>query len=231
MKVLLISDAHSNHEALEAVLNQVSYDEVLFMGDVVDYGPNPKEVLDLLHYVKARMVLGNHDVAAARKVDCRSSPKMHEASIVTRKLITWNLLSRKSLDLLGKSDKKLNVVYDGLRIRMLHGAPGDELYHYMSIEEAKQLDIGDADLLLVGHTHIAYEVKQGHLWVVNPGSVGMPKDGDSRASYAILDTANKTVTFGRAKYNVELMLSKLGTILKEERSIFELLAKTFKTGE
>jgi len=113
---------------------------------------------------------------------------MHEASQVTRERITWKLLPEESLEILGKAEFIQSLDYDGLKVRTLHAAPGNPLYRYLMKEEAENLDINDADLLLVGHTHIAYEAKNERVWVVNPGSVGMPGDGDNRASYAILDT-------------------------------------------
>lgn len=233
MKVLLISDVHSNLEALEQVLNQTSFDEVLFAGDLVDYGPSPQEVIDvLLGYARPKRVLGNHDAAAAFRIDCRSSPATYAASVTTRKVVTWKLLSPKYLELLGKADRKLNLNYDGLKIRMLHAAPGNELFHYLTKQEAEQLHVVGADILVVGHTHIPYEVKKSNLWVVNPGSVGMPKDGDPRASYAILDTNKREVTFARVSYNIELMLSKLrGLLESEDKSTFEQLAKIFQSGK
>jgi protein phosphatase len=225
MRVLLISDIHSNIEAFRAVLDQTSFDEVLFMGDIVDYGPNPSEVFDLLQELAPKRVLGNHDVAAAFRVDCRSSPSMHEASQVTRERITWKLLPKESLEILGKAEYIQNIDYDGLRIRMLHAAPGSLLYKYITREEAERLTLRDTDLLLLGHIHIAYEVKNEGAWVVNPGSVGMPGDGDSRASYAILDTDASEVAFRRAKYDIENVISKLKVLLYGEDEVLNTLVK------
>ena len=89
-RLLLISDVHANLEALEEVLNHTNFDEVLFVGDIVDYGPNPVEVFDLLRYIRAKRVLGNHDAAASFNRDCRSSPATHAASVATREEITRN---------------------------------------------------------------------------------------------------------------------------------------------
>lgn len=233
MKILLISDVHSNLLALEEVLNRATYDEILFLGDVVDYGPQPKEVFDVLQYLKARRVLGNHDFPASSGSDCRSSARFHEASSVTRSRITLKAMSRKALDALGKADKKLNLEFNGLRIKAIHASPSDELFGYLSREDATRLDMGGADLILLGHTHIAFEIRDDshYLWVVSPGSVGMPKDGDPRASYAVLDTTKRNVSFGRARYDVELMLSHLRKLIGDDKPIFELLGKTFVTGE
>ena len=97
MRILLISDVHANLSALDEVLNRASYDDVLFMGDVVDYGPSPFEVYSRLSQVHAKRVLGNHDVAASLGVDCRSSPQLHEASVLTRERITVPRMPRRAM--------------------------------------------------------------------------------------------------------------------------------------
>jgi putative phosphoesterase len=229
-KLLLISDVHANLEALEEVLNHANFDEVLFMGDVVDYGPSPVEVFDLLRFIRAKRVLGNHDVAASFKKDCRSSQATHAASVATREEITWKLLAQKSLDLLGKAERKLDLEYDGMRLRAFHGAPGDELYRYVTKEEAASLDMDGADLLVLGHTHNAYEVRKEGLWVVNPGSVGFPADNDPRASYAVLDTRTRQTTFGRIKYDVDGVVSKLHNLVSNEQ-VFQVLEDWLRTGQ
>ena len=230
MRVLLISDIHSNLMALENVLNRASYDDILFLGDVVDYGPSPYDSWVVLRYAKAKRLLGNHDAAAAFGTDCRSSKPMHSASIITRRLVTLTDMPDKALEALGKADHKLELDFDGFRVRAMHGAPDDPLYKYVTKEEASRLDMHGADLLLLGHTHIAYEVKDGKTWIVNPGSVGMPVDGDPRASYAVLDTETRTVKFDRVSYDVEEMLTTLRDLLKTEQPTYELLAGIFRKG-
>ena len=230
MKILLISDIHSNFEAFQQIVNHTDYDEILFAGDVVDYGPSPKDVFYVLEYLKAKRVLGNHDAAAAFGIDCRSSPATYAASVATRSRITTQLMPKKSLELLGKAEKKLNLEFDGLRVRLLHAAPGDELYRYISKDEASKLEQNGADLLVLGHTHIPYEIRNEKLWVVNPGSAGMPKDGDPRASFAILDTVKRQVEFRRISYDVDLMLTELRKLIGDDKTIFDQLASTFRTG-
>ena len=230
MRLLLISDVHANLEALEEVLNHTNFDEVLFMGDIVDYGPNPVEVFDLLRYIRAKRVLGNHDAAASFNRDCRSNPATHAASVTTREAITRKLLAPKFLNLLGKAERKLDLEYDGMKLRALHAAPGDELYLYVTREEAASLDMGDADLLVLGHTHTPYEVKKKGVWVVNPGSVGFPADGDPRASYAILDTKTRQITFGRVKYDSDGVISKLRNLVNNEQ-VLRVLSDWLQTGQ
>jgi putative phosphoesterase len=228
VRVLLVSDVHSNLEAFEEVLNHVSFDKVLFTGDLVDYGPNPVEVFELIQHANAKRVLGNHDAAAAFRTDCRSSSAMHEASVVTRKLITWKKMPQRLLETLGTAEEELQIDYAGLKVRAFHAVPDDKLYRYMTMEEVGQIDMKGADLVVVGHTHVAYEVKQKGVWVVNPGSVGMPKDGDPRASYAVLDTASRSVAFGRASYDIDTVVSKLRESLRKRRDVLDTVATTLK---
>jgi len=197
----------------------------------VDYGPNPLEVFQLIRYIKAKRVLGNHDAAAAFRTDCRSSKKMYEASAVTRELITWKLIPEKLLGQLGKAEKEMLLDYDGMKVRAFHAAPEDKLYKYIAKEEAARIGMEGADLVVLGHTHIAYEVKGKGVWVVNPGSVGMPSDGDPHASYAILDTVSRSVTFGRTKYDIDAVTSKLRDRLAKREDIFQIVANALRTAD
>ena len=231
MRVLLISDLHANLEAFEEILNHTSgYDEALCIGDLVDYGPNPVEVLDLIRYIKAKRVLGNHDAAASFKIDCRSSPATRAAAVTTREGITRKLLVPKSLSFLGKAERRLDLEYDGMKLRAMHAAPGDELYRYVTSEQAESLDMDGADLLVLGHTHIAYEVKKEGVWVVNPGSVGFPADGDPQASYAILDTKTRQIAFGRVKYDIDGVILKLRNLVRDEQ-VLRTLGTWLQTGK
>ena len=230
MKVLLISDVHANLAALDAVLGKAKFDEAIFLGDAVDYGPSPFEVYSRLKRIRAKRAVGNHDVAAAYGLDCRSSTKTHEAAVRTRERITFQRMPRRALQALGKAEKTLDLAYGDFRVRALHAAPGDELYRYITKEEAGLLEVKGADLLLLGHTHVPYEIKDGKRWVVNPGSVGMPKDGDPRASYAVLDTSAREIQFERADYDIELVISKLRQLIGYEGPIFEQLANGLRTG-
>ncbi|MDG6912292.1 MAG: metallophosphoesterase family protein [Nitrososphaerota archaeon] len=161
MKVLLISDAHSNLPALDAVLGKARYDDVLFMGDAVDYGPFPFEVYSKLKRIRAKRVVSNHDVAAAFGLDCRSSSKTYQAAVRTRERITFQRMPRRALQMLGGAGETLDLAYGDLRARMLHAAPGDELYKYITKEEAANMEVKGADLLLLGHTHVPYGIKDG----------------------------------------------------------------------
>lgn len=213
-------------------MNHASYDDVLFMGDAVDYGPFPFEVYSRLSQVRAKRVLGNHDVAAALGIDCRSNPQLREASVITRERITVPRMPKRAMQaLVKKAERRMDLDYAGLRIRMVHASPTDELYQYVSKEEAPNLEMRGTDLLLLGHTHIPYEVKTGDVWIVNPGSVGMPRDGNPRASYAILDTFTRRVQFEKVEYNIEETITKLHQLIGDETRVYQLLATILRTGD
>lgn len=231
MRILLISDIHANLPALDAVLNHEYFDEVLFMGDAVGYGPFPFEVYSRLHQIRATRVLGNHDAAAAFGIDCKSSPEMYEASVITREVITSRRMPKRARQALGKkAQQRMYLDYDGLRLMLIHGSPSNELYQAVSKDEASNLVEQNIDLIILGHTHVAFEVKNGKTWVVNPGSVGMPWDGDPRASYAILDTIEREAHIERLNYDPEPVISLLRKLLFDHQETYEFLANIFRTG-
>lgn len=230
MRILLLSDVHGNLSALNQILDNIAYDEVLFMGDVVDYGPFPFEVHSRLMQIEAKRVVGNHDVAAALGVDCGSTPNLRDASEHTRERITRVSMSKTSMRSLIKAERTLRLQQGGLRIMMVHASPRDELYEYISKDYASKLEVPGVDFLLLGHTHIPYAVRAGRTIVVNPGSVGMPFDGNPKASYAILDTGKGRVRFGRMKYDIEVTIAKLHELIGDDKPVFRQLASTLRTG-
>lgn len=228
-RVLVLSDVHGNLEALQAVLSAArGWDEVLVLGDLVDYGPWPGEVIDALRGLGARVVKGNHDHAAAFGVDCRCGEKTHWLSTWFRENITVRLLSRRDLEYLAGLPEKLVLDTPVGSLAAVHGAPASPLYGYLHPwlgEEAVCAMLRPGARLapvsrrggcrprhsvyLVGHTHYQFLRVVGGSRVVNPGSVGQPRDGDPRAAYAVLDTETGEVVFGRARYDVSRVLRTL----------------------
>ena len=227
MKVLLLSDIHGNVDALQAVLEHAKgWDEVWVLGDLVDYGPEPHIAVDMVRELKPRVVVrGNHDNAVAFGVDCFCDPLIHELSVYTRQTISLRLLSREQIAWLASLPLRARVEVDGYELYVVHGSPVSPLYGYlrptMPVEELRaqlvlpsaRLKPGrrlvEADLLVVGHTHLAFELEVDSTRIVNPGSVGQPRDGVPGASYAILDTEGLRVEHYRVKYDVGRVLRKL----------------------
>ncbi len=210
MRILVVSDIHGNFSALHAVAAAERADQVLCLGDLVDYGPRPAECVGWVRANAQATVRGNHDNAVASGAPCRSAPLYRRLSEESRKL-TLPLLSEEDRRFLSDLPLRRTVEAGGQRIEMIHAAPGDPLYQYLPATDRdaweRAIEGIDADLILVGHTHIPAVLRIGRKLVVNPGSVGLPRDGDPRASYAILEDGEPALK--RVAYDVGKSLQAL----------------------
>ncbi len=228
MRVLLLSDIHGNVDALREVLNNAPrHDAVWVLGDLVDYGPEPHLVIDIIRDLKPDVIVrGNHDHAVAFNTDCLCSPRTHELSVYTRNNISYRLLSKEQILWLRNIPIRKEVNVNGYKVYLVHGSPRNPLYGYlypdMSLDLMRLYLTPStmavrprpirANMVAVGHTHLVLDITIDDVRVVNPGSVGQPRDGDNRASYAIIDLEkNKLITY-RVKYPVENTLRKLRSL-------------------
>ena len=219
MRIAVLSDIHANLAALEAVradLPQV--DEVWVLGDTVGYGPQPNEVIALLQSIGARSVLGNHDGAAIETVDAAYfNPDARAAIEWTREILDDNSRAYVAT--------RPEVRRDG-DVTAVHGSPRDPIWEYITSATiaAANFDAFDTRLCLFGHTHVPVVYRQvdgtvdalaalpgpavaldGGRSLVNPGSVGQPRDGIPDAAYAILELGEDgadSVEFRRVPYEI-----------------------------
>jgi len=221
MRVGLVSDVHSNRVALEAVLADMPpVDTLLCAGDVVGYNPWPAESLATVREEAAATVQGNHDrmVAAGRATGVNA---MARAGIEHARE-TLDDPQRAWLDDLPRSV----TCCDG-RVRVVHDHPDpDRLDHYTRPKEFGPDLLGDEDVLVLGHTHIQHHEVYDDGIVVNPGSVGQPRDRDPRAAYAVLDLDAPSVTEHRVDYDIDAVVDavaasglpdRIGTRLRDGR--------------
>ncbi len=233
MRYLVISDIHANLEALEAVLEDArgQYDEVWCLGDIVGYGPDPNECVEKVRELPIACVAGNHDWAALGKIDLADfNPDAREASRWTQ--VALDPVSRAYLESLPETI----VVED--KVTLVHGSPRYPIWEYIiSIPIAlESFDYFETPWCLVGHSHIPvifhliekegfrdceallpplnkpFHLPPGERFIVNPGSVGQPRDGDPRASYVILDLEKQTVEYRRISYPIEKTQAKMEEI-------------------
>lgn len=196
-KVAFISDVHSNLEALNAVLGRLGDEELFCLGDLVGYGSNPNEVIELLEERGAVSLLGNHDAA----VLTGDTSWFNSTAAIAAKWTTKQL-SERSVAYLRKLPLQIRVDLDGVSTYLAHGSPDDNLREYVDpVTHADlfghyltRLDVG---LVGLGHTHLPFVWTGDGGTVFNPGSVGQPRDGDWRASFAVVD-------FERGKPDVKL---------------------------
>ena len=207
MRILLIADIHSNWPALRAI--QESFDACLFVGDLVDYGPDPVPCIDWVRQNVETSVRGNHDHAVAQRILPKGNTGFRKLAVATRPL-HWTLIDPARNKFLARLPITARVQIDGYRFQLVHATPRDPMDEYLGPDiaawEARVQGI-EADFLCVGHTHVPYEVQVGDLRVVNPGSVGQPRDGDPRASYVIIEDGQ--VQFKKVAYDIDETLRLL----------------------
>jgi predicted phosphodiesterase len=218
VKYHFVSDTHSNLESLEAVRDAVDYDRLVFLGDAVDYGPDPEAVVEILREEargKGVMVLGNHDEGVATPEHVFDSAWWSPVATATMQYSRLRL-EREQLDFLRGLPMTAQLdLGAGGRALLCHGVPSSNReYLWPDLQAAGIRRLVDKDSegfthLFVGHTHLQFEREVGPLRIVNPGSTGQPRDGDPRAGFALFDTAEGRLEFRRLKYDVEKTAAKI----------------------
>jgi diadenosine tetraphosphatase ApaH/serine/threonine PP2A family protein phosphatase len=227
VRFLILSDIHSNLEALEAVLAAApAYDVVANLGDIVGYGASPNEVIDRSRKLGKLFVRGNHDKACSGIADVRSFNYVAAAAVVW----THHALRPDNLEWL-KALPQGPMALDPLTdVQVVHGSPRDEdEYLLASDHAADSAEETNSPLTFFGHTHMQggflltgsqeitfhpkyQEENENESWVlsldrpgkylINPGSVGQPRDGDWRAAFAVYDSDSRQVIFFRVVYDI-----------------------------
>ncbi|MGZ4291098.1 MAG: metallophosphoesterase family protein [Gaiellaceae bacterium] len=239
MRVAVISDIHGNLPALEAVLAEIDgegVDEMWCLGDVVGYGPWPNECCELVRERAAVSLCGNHDLAVLGALDVREFTG--DAAAAAR----WTAGVLRE----GPREWLASLAPSGRRgaAELFHASPRDPVWEYVLSEQAALagLLVTEAPLVLVGHSHVPLalgwdgEELTGGLapggtseafgtqrWLVNPGSVGQPRDGDARAAWLLLDDGRGT--FRRVQYEVARTQKEI-----RDRNLPETLASRLAHG-
>ena len=226
MKILLLSDIHSNWAALSAI--KESYDVCLFAGDAVDYGANPVPCVDWLRENADVAIRGNHDHAVAQRVPAREGTGFRSLAAATRPL-HWEQLDRKQISYLTRLPVTKRIILDETSFYLVHGTPRDPLDEYLTDDAEAwkvRLESVDAKFVIVGHTHIPFHLDLGETQVINPGSVGQPRDGDPRCSYAMIE--NGQVQMRRISYDVDAAIDQLhkAGITGESMELAETVLRT-----
>ncbi len=229
MRYLIVSDLHANLEALEAVLAQSAgrYDRVLCCGDLVGYGADPNVVCDWVRLNCLLVVRGNHDRASTGMDDLEwFNPVARSAALWTQ-----HTLSPENGDYI-RALPRGPVSIDGFQL--FHGSPHDEDEYMIAASEAGQaFGYMESRLAFFGHTHIqggfiwnqsrvetilrtpnredaqSMEIDLACAYMLNPGSVGQPRDGDPRAAYCLYDYDANRVTYHRVAYNIAAAQKKI----------------------
>jgi predicted phosphodiesterase len=241
MRIAVISDIHANLHALTAVLAEIdaeSVDELWCLGDLVGYGPRPNECVDAVRGRTSLCLAGNHDLAVIGKADLALFVGEAEAAA------TWTRTILEDAAAAYLASLEPIASRDG--VALAHGSPRDPIWEYILSQSAAAAAFAETDepLILVGHSHVALEIclddtqlkgglaPEGHeadlelgRCILNPGSVGQPRDGDPRAAWLVIDTGSRRATFRRTDYPIGLTQAEM-----RERDLPEGLSERLAHG-
>ena len=232
MTILIISDIHGNWPALQAVLAaEPDVDQILCLGDLVNYGPQPAECVRWAMGLgpPSLVVQGNHDRAFGLDSDPHCAPAYRVLARAVQ-LATSHLLTPAMRRFLGALEPLHRLRWGSASCVACHAIPSDPLYGYLggqgdsTLWGSEIVQAGQPDHLFVGHTHVPMKKQFQRTLVVNPGSVGQPKDGDPNAAYAVWNDG--AVRLRRARYDVEQTVgafSRLGLDSKAVQSLIRVL--------
>lgn len=228
MRILVIADIHGNWPALQAVAAE-PHDLCVCLGDLVDYALEPAPCIDWVRRHARHAVRGNHDHGAAQNVIVQGKAGFKYLTGVTRAL-TRERLTRDDIRFLGRLPVSRTVSMNNTRFLLVHASPRDPLDEYCPADAefwGRRLVNVEVDVVCVGHTHHPYVLEVGDKLVVNPGSVGQPRDGDPRASYAVIQDYN--VELKRVEYPVEKTVEVIqqSSLSESDR---EMLCEVFRRG-
>jgi putative phosphoesterase len=228
MKIAVISDIHANFDALSALPG--GYDELWVLGDLVNYGPQPAEVVDYISQRATLVVRGNHDHCIAYDEDPRCTPRFRAMATATRKF-TGQVLSDSQKQFLHDLPLRADVERGNTHFCLLHSAPSNPLYgHYGENSDRwpAEAESITADVLFVGHTHRPFLRRIGDRTVCNPGSLGQPCHGKPEACYVLWEDGSMELK--SFAYPVEETVRKIFTMPVEEK-IRRELAKVLRKGK
>jgi len=228
MRILLLADVHANWAALQAVAAQ-PHDLCLCVGDLVDYGLEPAPCIAWVREHARYTVRGNHDYGVAQNVAVNARIGFKYLTAVTRPL-TRERLDEHDLRYLSRLPVTRTVTIENTRFLLVHATPRDPLDEYAPIDPefwARRVEHVEADVICVGHTHLPFVMEVGDKLVINPGSVGQPRDGDPRASYAVIEDFK--VDIRRVEYPVEDAVSTIHASPLPEQAK-NMLVEVLRTG-
>jgi diadenosine tetraphosphatase ApaH/serine/threonine PP2A family protein phosphatase len=241
MRVAVLSDIHANYHALEVVLAEIEaarVDAVWCLGDTVGYGPRPNDCCETVRSRADVCLVGNHDlVVLGELVVSDFNDEAAAAAIWTAEVLT-----EEARDFL--AGLRPLAAQDG--VDLFHASARDPVWEYVLTEEAARatFELTQAPVVLVGHSHVALalaldgrevagglapagtEVELKERWLLNPGSVGQPRDGDPRAAWLLLDLERRFATFHRVAYPIEKTQDEM-----RERGLPGALAARLERGE
>ena len=208
VKIAVLSDIHGNLPALQAVLEDIrAVDAVLCCGDLVGYYPDINETCTVMRKLNVSLVRGNHDAFVSGFLE----PDPAKATAYRTEWAKAHL-EAEHLQWLRSLPVELRCEWDGMVIRLRHANPWDEVTYIYPDSDLTGIQLEKDEILILGHTHYPMLARAGDGEILNPGSVGQPRDGNPHASYAILDTRTRHIDIIRKPYDVRGLQKRLAAM-------------------
>lgn len=223
MKYAIISDIHSNLEALESVLNEIkNVEKIICLGDIVGYGANPNECCEIIKNLNCISIVGNHDLASIEEYDIRDFNPYAKAAIL------WTRNHLKEENKIFLRNLKEKIIFKNLTL--IHGSLVNPSFYILDTSSAREsFSLQETKICFIGHTHTAecyiksgnfleqidlfsggiIEIKENFQYIINCGSVGQPRDRNYKASFGIYDEDNETIEIKRIHYPLEIAYKKI----------------------
>jgi putative phosphoesterase len=227
MRILIVSDIHANWHALEAI--DQPFDVCLCLGDLVDYGPDPAPCVRWAMKHATYAIRGNHDHGVAQGIPVSGETGFRYLTRSSRPSM-WEALEPEERRYLLQLPVTQRCTLGGKRFLLVHATPRDPLDEYLLKDPntwAKRLQNVDADIVCVGHTHMQFNLEVDGTVVLNPGSVGLPRDGDPRAAFAIINDGR--IEMRRVAYPVERTIARVESMPWPQRAK-DLTAYVLRSG-
>ena len=227
MRILVLADIHANWPALAAIDEQ--FDACLVLGDLVDYGTNPVPCVEWVRKNATCCIRGNHDHAVAQHIPARTGTGFRNLAAATRPL-QWKLLNNSLMKFLARLPVTQTRTLDNQNFLLVHATPRDPLDEYLLQDRSgwrDRLQSVEANIVCVGHTHVQFQLEVNGIQVLNPGSVGQPRDGDPRCAYAIID--NGRIELHRVPYDIDATLRQMREAGVEEWAV-DMTETVLRTG-
>ena len=227
MRVLVVADIHGNRAALEAI--REPFDICMCVGDLVDYGPEPGACIEWVRRNASYCVRGNHDHGVAQGVQVQGLGGFRYLTATTRPLSIAAVNSSQRRFLADLPTSKMFTI-EGKRFLLVHATPRDPMDEYAPAEVsfwAARIAHLHVDYVIAGHTHQPYTLQVNGTTVINPGSVGLSRDGNPRAAYAVID--EDEVHLRRVEYPIEETIAAAESLIPDQLAR-QMLADIYRSG-
>lgn len=209
MKVAFIADIHSNLEALEVVLKEIDrlgIKKVFCLGDVIGYGPDPNECLEIMKKREIPCCMGNHEFAVIKQ-------DTFGFNVYATEAIEWTIsqITQKNLDFIKTFPERIEIILDDIKILMVHGSPFGMINDYVFPDYPLEriANAVDSKVVVMGHTHFPFIKQVKGCLMINCGAVGQSRDHNPDACYVVVDTKNKDAKIYRVKYDIKTTAGKI----------------------